>query len=251
MLEIKDLHVHYGGIHAVQGVSMRIPQGRIVTLIGANGAGKSSVIRSISGLVKDTKGEVLFTAARDGSEPRTEQLLGKSPEDIIRRGISVSPEGRRILPHLTVEENLMLGAYIRNDKEGIAQDIDWVYNLFPRLRERSWQKGGTLSGGEQQMLAIARALMADPKVLLLDEPSLGLAPLLVRSIFDSVRKINRQGVTVILVEQNARAALKLASRGYVIEVGRVVMEDASEALLANPDVQAAYLGGGQENGQEN
>lgn len=252
MLEIKDLHVHYGGIHAVQGVSMRIPQGRIVTLIGANGAGKSSVIRSISGLVKDTKGEVLFTpAARDGSGPRTEQLLGKSPEDIIRRGISVSPEGRRILPHLTVEENLMLGAYIRNDKEGIAQDIDWVYNLFPRLRERSWQKGGTLSGGEQQMLAIARALMADPKVLLLDEPSLGLAPLLVRSIFDSVRKINRQGVTVILVEQNARAALKLASRGYVIEVGRVVMEDASEALLANPDVQAAYLGGGQENGQEN
>ena len=152
MLEIKDLHVHYGGIHAVQGVSMRIPQGRIVTLIGANGAGKSSVIRSISGLVKDTEGEVLFTpAARDGSGPRTEQLLGKSPEDIIRRGISVSPEGRRILPHLTVEENLMLGAYIRNDKEGIAQDIDWVYNLFPRLRERSWQKGGTLSGGEQQM----------------------------------------------------------------------------------------------------
>ena len=252
MLEIKDLHVHYGGIHAVQGVSMRIPQGRIVTLIGANGAGKSSVIRSISGLVKDTKGEVLFTpAARDGSEPRTEQLLGKSPEDIIRRGISVSPEGRRILPHLTVEENLMLGAYIRNDKEGIAQDIDWVYNLFPRLRERSWQKGGTLSGGEQQMLAVGRGLMSRPKVLMMDEPSLGLAPLLVRSIFDSVRKINRQGVTVILVEQNARAALKLASRGYVIEVGRVVMEDASEALLANPDVQAAYLGGGQENGQEN
>ncbi|MBS5376629.1 ABC transporter ATP-binding protein, partial [Bilophila wadsworthia] len=176
MLEIKDLHVHYGGIHAVQGVSMRIPQGRIVTLIGANGAGKSSVIRSISGLVKDTKGEVLFTAARDGSEPRTEQLLGKSPEDIIRRGISVSPEGRRILPHLTVEENLMLGAYIRNDKEGIAQDIDWVYNLFPRLRERSWQKGGTLSGGEQQMLAVGRALMSRPDLVMLDEPSLGLAP---------------------------------------------------------------------------
>ena len=181
MLEIKDLHVHYGGIHAVQGVSMRIPQGRIVTLIGANGAGKSSVIRSISGLVKDTKGEVLLTpAARDGSAPRTEQLLGKSPEDILRRGISVSPEGRRILPHLPVEENLMLGAYIRNDKEGIAQDIDWVYHLFPRLRERSWQKGGTLSGGEQQMLAVGRALMSRPDLVMLDEPSLGLAPLLVR-----------------------------------------------------------------------
>ena len=202
MLEIKDLHVHYGGIHAVQGVSMRIPQGRIVTLIGANGAGKSSVIRSISGLVKDTKGEVLFTpAARDGSEPRTEQLLGKSPEDIIRRGISVSPEGRRILPHLTVEENLMLGAYIRNDKEGIAQDIDWVYNLFPRLRERSWQKGGTLSGGEQQMLAVGRALMSRPDLVMLDEPSLGLAPLLVREIFDIILKINAEGKTVLLVNR--------------------------------------------------
>ena len=210
MLEIKDLHVHYGGIHAVQGVSMRIPQGRIVTLIGANGAGKSSVIRSISGLVKDTKGEVLFTpAARDGSGPRTEQLLGKSPEDIIRRGISVSPEGRRILPHLTVEENLMLGAYIRNDKEGIAQDIDWVYNLFPRLRERSWQKGGTLSGGEQQMLAVGRALMSRPDLVMLDEPSLGLAPLLVREIFDIILKINAEGKTVLLVEQNA---LRLCAR---------------------------------------
>ena len=211
MLEIKDLHVHYGGIHAVQGVSMCIPQGRIVTLIGANGAGKSSVIRSISGLVKDTEGEVLFTpAARDGSEPRTEQLLGKSPEDIIRRGISVSPEGRRILPHLTVEENLMLGAYIRNDKEGIAQDIAWVYNLFPRLRERSWQKGGTLSGGEQQMLAVGRALMSRPDLVMLDEPSLGLAPLLVREIFDIILKINAEGKTVLLVEQNALAALSIA-----------------------------------------
>ena len=195
MLEIKDLHVHYGGIHAVQGVSMRIPQGRIVTLIGANGAGKSSVIRSM-----------LFTpAARDGSGPRTEQLLGKSPEDIIRRGISVSPEGRRILPHLTVEENLMLGAYIRNDKEGIAQDIDWVYNLFPRLRERSWQKGGTLSGGEQQMLA--------------------------------------EGKTVLLVEQNALAALSIAHYAYVLEVGRVVAEAPGQELLKDPKVKEAYLGG--------
>ena len=244
MLEIKDLHVHYGGIHAVQGVSMRIPQGRIVTLIGANGAGKSSVIRSISGLVKDTEGEVLFTpAARDGSEPRTEQLLGKSPEDIIRRGISVSPEGRRILPHLTVEENLMLGAYIRNDKEGIAQDIDWVYNLFPRLRERSWQKGGTLSGGEQQMLAVGRALMSRPDLVMLDEPSLGLAPLLVREIFDIILKINAEGKTVLLVEQNALAALSIADYAYVLEVGRVVAEAPGQELLKNPKVKEAYLGG--------
>ena len=233
MLEIKDLHVHYGGIHAVQGVSMRIPQGRIVTLIGANGAGKSSVIRSISGLVK----------ARDGSEPRTEQLLGKSPEDIIRRGISVSPEGRRILPHLTVEENLMLGAYIRNDKEGIAQDIDWVYNLFPRLRERSWQKGGTLSGGEQQMLAVGRALMSRPDLVMLDEPSLGLAPLLVREIFDIILKINAEGKTVLLVEQNALAALSIAHYAYVLEVGRVVAEAPGQELLKDPKVKEAYLGG--------
>ena len=243
MLEIKDLHVHYGGIHAVQGVSMRIPQGRIVTLIGANGAGKSSVIRSISGLVKDTKGEVLFTpAARDGSEPRTEQLLGKSPEDIIRRGISVSPEGRRILPHLTVEENLMLGAYIRNDKEGIAQDIDWVYNLFPRLRERSWQKGGTLSGGEQQMLAVGRALMCKPKILLLDEPSMGLSPLLVKEIFKIIRDINRQGVTVLLVEQNAKMALDIANRAYVLETGTIKMEGEATELANNIEVRKAYLG---------
>ena len=217
MLEIKDLHVHYGGIHAVQGVSMRIPQGRIVTLIGANGAGKSSVIRSISGLVKDTKGEVLFTPA--------------------------SPEGRRILPHLTVEENLMLGAYIRNDKEGIAQDIDWVYNLFPRLRERSWQKGGTLSGGEQQMLAVGRALMSRPDLVMLDEPSLGLAPLLVREIFDIILKINAEGKTVLLVEQNALAALSIAHYAYVLEVGRVVAEAPGQELLKDPKVKEAYLGG--------
>ena len=243
MLEIKDLHVHYGGIHAVQGVSMHIPQGRIVTLIGANGAGKSSVIRSISGLVKDTKGEVLFTpAARDGSGPRTEQLLGKSPEDIIRRGISVSPEGRRILPHLTVEENLMLGAYIRNDKEGIAQDIDWVYNLFPRLRERSWQKGGTLSGGEQQMLAVGRALMSRPKLLMMDEPSLGLAPLVVQGIFDIIRAINQQGVTVLLIEQNANMALKVADRAYVLETGLITKTGTGAELLADESIKEAYLG---------
>ena len=244
MLEIKDLHVHYGGIHAVQGVSMRIPQGRIVTLIGANGAGKSSVIRSISGLVKDTEGEVLFTpAARDGSGPRTEQLLGKSPEDIIRRGISVSPEGRRILPHLTVEENLMLGAYIRNDKEGIAQDIDWVYNLFPRLRERSWQKGGTLSGGEQQMLAVARGLMSRPKIILLDEPSMGLAPIIVNQIYDLIRQIRDSGITVLLVEQNARKALGICDYAYVLENGKINLSGAGDELLRSDAVRKAYLGG--------
>ena len=243
MLEIKDLHVHYGGIHAVQGVSMRIPQGQIVTLIGANGAGKSSVIRSISGLVKDTKGEVLFTpVVRGGSGPKTEQILGKSPEDIIRRGISVSPEGRRILPHLTVEENLMLGAYIRNDKEGIEQDIDWVYNLFPRLKERSWQKGGTLSGGEQQMLAVGRGLMSRPKVLMMDEPSLGLAPLVVQGIFDIIREINRQGVTILLIEQNANMALKIADLAYVLETGTITMSGTGAELLADEKVKEAYLG---------
>ena len=244
MLEIKDLHVHYGGIHAVQGVSMRIPQGKIVTLIGANGAGKSSVIRSISGLVKDTRGEVLFTPSPAGGRtPKAEQLLGRSPEDIIRRGISVSPEGRRILPHLTVEENLLLGAYIRNDRDGIAQDMRWVYSLFPRLQERNWQKGGTLSGGEQQMLAVGRALMSRPDLVMLDEPSLGLAPLLVREIFDIILKINAEGKTVLLVEQNALAALSIADYAYVLEVGRVVAEAPGQELLKDPKVKAAYLGG--------
>ena len=244
MLEIKDLHVHYGGIHAVQGVSMRIPQGKIVTLIGANGAGKSSVIRSISGLVKDTRGEVLFTPSPAGGRtPKAEQLLGRSPEDIIRRGISVSPEGRRILPHLTVEEILLLGAYIRNDKDGIAQDMRWVYSLFPRLQERSWQKGGTLSGGEQQMLAVGRALMSRPDLIMLDEPSLGLAPLLVREIFNIILRINAEGKTVLLVEQNALAALSIADYAYVLEVGRVVAEAPGQELLKDPKVKAAYLGG--------
>ena len=243
MLEIKDLHVHYGGIHAVQGVSMRIPQGRIVTLIGANGAGKSSVIRSISGLVKDTKGEVLFTPAagtqraQDGTAPR-EIPRGHHPA-----GHLGEPGSRRILPHLTVEENLMLGAYIRNDKEGIAQDIDWVYNLFPRLRERSWQKGGTLSGGEQQMLAVGRALMSRPDLVMLDEPSLGLAPLPGKGNLRHHPEINAEGKTVLLVEQNALAALSIAHYAYVLEVGRVVAEAPGQELLKDPKVKEAYLGG--------
>lgn len=242
MLEIKDLHVHYGGIHAVQGVSMHIPRGQIVTLIGANGAGKSSVIRSISGLVKSVTGSIQFTPASSESGTPVE-LIGHHPEDMVRLGISVSPEGRRILPHLTVAENLALGAYCRNDKDGIAADIEWVYTLFPRLKERHWQLGGTLSGGEQQMLAVGRALMCRPDLIMLDEPSLGLAPLLVREIFDIIIRINAEGKTVLLVEQNALAALSIANYAYVLEVGHVVMEATGKELLADPRVKEAYLGG--------
>ncbi len=243
MLEIKDLHVHYGGIHAVQGVNMRIPKGQIVTLIGANGAGKSSVIRAVSGLVRQASGEVLYTPAKEGETSAPRNILGRPPEDMVRLGISMSPEGRRILPQLTVAENLALGAYIRNDKAGVAEDMDKVYTLFPRLRERAWQKGGTLSGGEQQMLAVGRALMSQPDLIMLDEPSLGLAPLLVREIFDIILRINAQGKTVLLVEQNALAALSIAHYAYVLEVGRVVAEAPGKELLSDPKVKEAYLGG--------
>ena len=240
MLEIKDLHVRYGGIQAVQGVSLSIPHGSIVTLIGANGAGKSSIIRSVAGLNQTISGEILFR--RHAGEAQV-SLMGLRPEDMVRRGIALSPEGRRILPHLTVEENLLLGAYSRDDRDGIASDMDWVYSLFPRLRERSWQKGGTLSGGEQQMLAVGRALMSRPDLLMLDEPSLGLAPLLVREIFGIIRKINEDGKTVLLVEQNAYAALSVANYAYILEVGRVVLEGPGRELLEDPKVKEAYLGG--------
>ena len=239
MLKINDLHVHYGGIHAVKGVSLSIPRGSVVTLIGANGAGKSSIIRSIAGLVKGAKGEVLLTR-KEGDSPV--QLLGQPAENMVRSGIALSPEGRRILPHLSVAENLQLGAWCREDKEGIAKDIEMVYDLFPRLRERSWQKGGTLSGGEQQMLAVGRALMSQPDLVMLDEPSLGLAPLLVREIFDIIRHINAQGKTVLLVEQNAFAALSIADYAYILEVGSVVLEGPGKAMLKNPKVREAYLG---------
>ncbi|WP_286847378.1 ABC transporter ATP-binding protein, partial [Aminobacterium sp. UBA1031] len=199
MLKIEDLHVYYGGIHAVKGINLTIPKGQIVTLIGANGAGKSSTIRSIAGLVKSAKGNILFT----DTAGKEDNLLGKTPEQIVKRGIAMSPEGRRILPQLTVEENLLLGAYIRNDKDGIREDVEHVYSLFPRLKERAWQKGGTLSGGEQQMLAVGRALMSRPDLVMMDEPSLGLAPILVREVFDIIKEINAQGRTVLLVEQNA------------------------------------------------
>ncbi len=240
MLEIRDLHVRYGGIQAVQGVSLHIPRGSIVTLIGANGAGKSSIIRSIAGLNKSVSGDILLTR-KEGDSPVS--LMGLKPEDMVRRGISLSPEGRRILPHLTVEENLQLGAYSRSYSAGISSDMKQVYGLFPRLKERSWQKGGTLSGGEQQMLAVGRALMSRPDLLMLDEPSLGLAPLLVREIFAIIRRINEEGKTVLLVEQNAFAALSVANYAYILEVGRVVLEGPGKELLENPKVKKAYLGG--------
>ena len=242
VIKISGLTKRYGEKTAVDHLDLTVCRGEIFGLLGPNGAGKTTTLTTISGLRKPSGGSILFQGRPLHTIPSHE---------IVRLGITQSPEGRRVFGTLSVRENLDLGAFTSKDRGRSAKIRKWIFDLFPRLAEREGQLAGTLSGGEQQMLAIARALMADPKVLLLDEPSLGLAPLLVRSIFDSVRKINRQGVTVILVEQNARAALKLASRGYVIEVGRVVMEDASEALLANPDVQAAYLGGGQENGQEN
>ena len=240
MLEIRDLRVNYGGICAVQGVNLSIERGSIVTLVGANGAGKSSIIRSIAGLNREVTGDILL-ARKKGDAP--ESILGLKPENMVRRGISLSPEGRRILPHLTVEENLMLGAYSRTRKDEILQDRDLVYQLFPRLQERSWQKGGTLSGGEQQMLAVGRALMSRPDLIMLDEPSLGLAPLLVKEIFSIIARIHETGVTVLLVEQNAFAALNVADYAYILEVGRIALEGPGRELLDNPQVRAAYLGG--------
>ncbi|MDL2317021.1 ABC transporter ATP-binding protein [Desulfovibrio sp. OttesenSCG-928-A18] len=234
-LELRDLRVCYGKVEALHGITVRVDKGEIVTILGANGAGKTTTLTTISGLMKPSGGGIFF----EGKALHTMHSY-----EVVRLGITHAPEGRRVFGTLTVQENLSLGAFTSKDKERSEEIRSWIFELFPRLEERSQQLAGTLSGGEQQMLAIGRALMGDPKVLLLDEPSLGLAPILVRSIFDSIRRINAQGVTVILVEQNARAALKIAHRGYVIEVGRVVMEDKAEALLANPDVQAAYLGGG-------
>jgi branched-chain amino acid transport system ATP-binding protein len=234
MLEIRDLHVHYGGIHALKGVSLDVPKGSIVTLIGANGAGKSSTLRAISGLVKNKRGRISWNGT---------DISSKNPVDIVKSGIVMSPEGRRIFAHLTVLENLRLGAYSRSDEAGIAKDIDWVFELFPRLSERRNQKGGTLSGGEQQMLAVGRALMAAPELVMLDEPSLGLAPLIVKEVFDIIRMINAKGMTVLLVEQNAYAALKVAHQAYVLEVGTITLSGTGEALIADDRVREAYLGG--------
>ncbi len=234
MLKITDLHVHYGGIHALKGVSLEVPQGKIVTLIGANGAGKSSTLRAISGLVKNKKGSITYNGR---------ELISEDPVEIVKAGIVMSPEGRRIFPHLTVTENLMLGAYSRTDKAAIEKDMAWVLELFPRMRERREQRGGTLSGGEQQMLAVGRALMSAPKVLMLDEPSLGLAPLLVKDVFEIIKTINAMGMTVLLVEQNAYAALKVAHYAYVLETGTIVLEGTGEELAADRRVCEAYLGG--------
>ncbi len=240
MLKVEKLNVNYGAIHAVRDVSLTINRGEIVTLIGANGAGKSSVIRAVMGLVKCRAEEMTYTSPRDN---RQVSILAQPAENHVKLGIALSPEGRRILPQLTVEENLSLGAYTRTDAEGIAEDMEYVYSLFPRLKERYRQKGSTLSGGEQQMLAVGRALMSRPDLLMLDEPSLGLAPILVDEVFGIIREINAQGRTILLVEQNAFAALKVAHKAYVLEVGAVGLSGTGAELLNNPKVRAAYLGG--------
>ena len=231
VLSIKDLKVNYGGIEAVKGISFDVQEGSIVTLIGANGAGKSSTLRAIVGLVKPAGGQIIF---------RGDDITNMDTNNIVRKGITLVPEGRRIFPDLTVLENLKVGAYLRSDD--ISGDIQWVYDLFPRLRERSWQPGGTLSGGEQQMLAVARALMGKPKLIMMDEPSLGLAPIVVKGIFDIIREINQQGVTVLLIEQNANMALKVADYAYVLETGRIGLSGPGRELLVNEDVKKAYLG---------
>ncbi|MCD6551356.1 MAG: ABC transporter ATP-binding protein [Thermotoga sp.] len=227
------MHVYYGAIHALKGIDLRVPKGKIVTLIGANGAGKTTTLSAIAGLVKVQEGKVFFN---------DQDITNTPPHVINRMGIALVPEGRRIFPELTVLENLMMGAYNRKDKEGIKQDLEWIFSLFPRLKERLKQLGGTLSGGEQQMLAIGRALMSRPKLLMMDEPSLGLAPILVSEVFDVIKKINEEGTTILLVEQNALGALKIAHYGYVLETGRIVLEGEAKELLDNEMVKKAYLG---------
>ena len=233
MLEVKDLHVSYGGIRALRGVNLEVPDSKIVTLIGANGAGKSTLLRTISGLVKAESGSVTYNG---------KELIGMPINKILEQGIAMVPEGRRVFTNLTVQENLKIGAYLRKDKAGIQMDIEWVYELFPRLQERSWQMAGTLSGGEQQMLAVGRALMSRPKLMMMDEPSLGLAPLVVKGIFEIIREINRQGVTVLLIEQNANMALKTADLAYVLETGEITLHGTGAELLSNEAVKRAYLG---------
>ncbi|HPC47580.1 MAG TPA: ABC transporter ATP-binding protein [Deltaproteobacteria bacterium] len=234
MLKVKSIHTYYGGIHALKGVSLELAEGEIVTLIGANGAGKSTTLMSISGVVPPRYGEIIFMG---------EPIVGLSPDAIFARGIVQVPEGRRIFPRLTVTENLEMGAYLRSDRQAVRRDMDHIFTLFPRLAERRRQLGGTLSGGEQQMLAISRGLMARPRLLLLDEPSLGLAPVLVQLIFETIERINRASkTTIFLVEQNANMALRIAHRGYVMDSGAIAMEDTSTNLLASERVKAAYLG---------
>ena len=234
MLKVENLHVHYGAIHALKGISIEVPQGKIVTLIGANGAGKSTTLRSLSGLLKPSEGRIIL----EGKE-----IQKLAAQEIVSLGMSQVPEGRRVFANMTVRENLDLGAYIRNDKQGIQEDMDKIFLRFPRLKEREKQMAGTLSGGEQQMLAMGRALMSRPRLLLLDEPSMGLAPLLVKEIFQIVRDINTTGTTVLLVEQNAHMALGVADYAYVLETGKINLEGEGKELANSPEVKAAYLGG--------
>ncbi len=231
ILEVRDLNVAYGGIKAVKGISFDVPKGEVVTLIGANGAGKSSTLRSICGLVRPSSGSIRLNG---------EEIAGKTPEVIVSKHITMVPEGRRVFADLTVLENLKIGAYLR--KDALDDDLAWVYDLFPRLKERSWQLAGTLSGGEQQMLAIGRALMSRPDLIMMDEPSLGLAPIVVQGVFDIIREINRQGKTILLVEQNANMALHAAHHGYVMEVGTITMSGTGRELADDESVKAAYLG---------
>jgi branched-chain amino acid transport system ATP-binding protein len=234
LLEVESIHSYYGHIHALRGVSLRVEEGEVVTLIGSNGAGKTTTVRSIHGIQPPREGRIVF---------RGEEIQGKPAHDMIKKGIAQSPEGRKIFPRMTVLENLEMGAYHRSDRAGIQEDLDRVYDLFPRLKERVKQEAGTLSGGEQQMLAIGRALMSRPKLLLLDEPSMGLAPVLVERIFQTIEEINKQGTTILLVEQNANIALEVATRGYVLETGAVVEAAPTEKLREDPKVREAYLGG--------
>jgi branched-chain amino acid transport system ATP-binding protein len=233
LLEVEDIRTFYGNIEALKGVSLTVEEGEIVTLIGSNGAGKSTTLRSISGLNAPRSGSIRF---------RGREVARMAPQEIVRLGVSQSPEGRHCFPRMTVRENLDLGAYLRSDRPGITEDMDRVFELFPRLKERERQKAGTMSGGEQQMLAIGRALMAKPRLLLLDEPSMGIAPILVDRIYETIQEINRQGMTILLVEQNANHALGVSKRAYVLETGKVVLSDQSDSLRENPDVQKAYLG---------
>ncbi len=233
MLELKNVHTYYGNIHALKGISIVVHEGEIVTLIGSNGAGKTTTLRTIQGLLRPREGSIIL---------RGEELTRLQPHEIVQRGISQSPEGRLIFSKMTVRENLEMGAYQRKDKDGIARDMEHVFSLFPRLKERISQRGGTLSGGEQQMLSMGRALMARPRLMLLDEPSMGLAPILVDQIFDIIRTLNGDGTTILLVEQNARLALGIANRGYVLETGEIALVGEGKNLLNNPSVKAAYLG---------
>ena len=233
MLKIDNLNVFFGGIHALKGITFDVPIGKVITLIGANGAGKSTTLRTICGLIKPREGKIKFD---------NKEITNIPTDKIVKKGIALIPEGRKIFPNLTVQENLTLGAFARTDKKETAKDLEWVYELFPQIKERLWQKGGTLSGGEQQMLAVARGLMSRPKLLMLDEPSLGLAPLLVKEIFDIIKRIHREGMTVLLVEQNAFAALKIADYAYVLETGKVVLQGTGEELLQDERVKKAYLG---------